>query len=327
MKDKEYTQYQEDVNNAFDAAMEQKSNERPSLGHVDVSYNKGHQIDEDDPEYIKMKQFAGFIDLPLENLPSAGRFYRDDFRIRIRPAMVKEIRNYSMIDENNLQDVDEKLNDILVSCVKVSYGEMMGSYKDILEEDRLYVILSVKELTFKNGENKLMMPASKKCECGGCEESYELRTDNIQCYTPDEDVEKYYDSSVKGYRILTKSYGEIVMAPPTIGVMRAITEWARKKEEEHKNWDKSLFQIVPYLVREWRGFDEKNIMAFATNIAGWDAKKFSIVFKMAEKIKIGVKPEFTYICDKCGGTVTVPLSFQNGLRSLFVISDISDELL
>ena len=327
MEDKEYTQYQEDVNNTFDAAMEQKSSEKPSLGHVDVTRNAGHQIDENDPEYIRMKEFAGFIDLPLENLPSAGRFYRDDFRIRIRPALVKEIRNFSMIDEKNIQDVDEKLNDILVSCVKVSFGESMGSYKDILEEDRLYVILSVRELTFKNGENKIMMQASKKCECGGCADAYELKTDNIQCYTPDESVEKYYDSTIKGYRILTKSYGEIIMAPPTIGVMRAITDWARKKEEEHKTWDKSLFQLVPYLIREWRGFDERNIMAFATNIAGWDAKKFAVVFKMAEKIKVGVKPEFTYTCEKCGGTVTVPLSFQDGIRSLFVISDITDELL
>ena len=327
MEDKEYTQYQEDANKTFEAAMEQKSTERPSLGHVDVTRNKGHQIDENDPEYIKMKEFAGFVDLPLENLPSAGRFYREDMRIKIRPALTKEIRNYSMIDENNLQDVDEKLNDILVSCVKVAFGESMGSYKDILEEDRLYVILSVKELTFKNGENKIMMPVSKKCECGGCADSYELKTEHIQCYTPDESIEKYYDPEIRGYRILTKSYGEIVMAPPTIGVMRAITEWARKKEEEHKQWDKSLFQIVPYLVREWRGFDERNIMAFATNIAGWDAKKFAIVFKMADEIKVGVKPEFTFTCEKCGGTVTVPLSFQTGLRSLFVISDITDELL
>ncbi|WP_296865225.1 hypothetical protein [uncultured Methanobrevibacter sp.] len=324
----EYTQYQEDVNTAFDAAMENNEQSKTSgLGHVDVTRNRNHQLDENDPEFIKMKQFAGFIDLPLENLPSAGRFYRDDIKIRIRPALVKEIRNFSMIDENNIQDIDEKLNDILISCSKVTFGDSLGSYKDLLEEDRLYVILSIRELSFKDGENKIMMPVSKKCECGGCADAYELKTSNIQCYTPDESIEKYYDPTIKGYRILTKNYGEIIMAPPTIGVMRAITDWARKKEEENKQWDKSLFQIVPYLVREWRGFDERSIMGFATNIAGWDATKFSIVFKMAEKIKVGVKPEFTYVCNKCGGEVTVPLSFQGGVRSLFVISDISSELL
>lgn len=324
MEDKEYTQYKEDVNATFEKAME---NNRPNLGKVNVSEKYGHQLDENDPEYKRMQEFAGYIDLPTENLPSAGRFYREDMKIKIRAALVKEIRNFSMIDENNLQDVDEKLNDILVACSKVTFGEKMGSYKDILEEDRLYVILSIRELTFKNGENKIMMPTSKKCECGGCAESYELKTENIQTYTPDENIEKYYDNEIKGYRIRTKSYGEIVLAPPTIGVMRAITDWARKKEEEHKQWDKSLFQVVPYLVREWRGFDEKGIMSYATAMAGWDVNKFSIVFKLAESIKVGIKPEFSYTCEKCGGTVTVPLSFQDGIRSLFVISDISSELL
>lgn len=322
----EYTQYKEDVNSTFDAAME-KQETKKNLGHVDVTKGVSHQIDENDPEYQRMKQFAGFIDLPVENFPSKGRFYREDLSVKIRPALVKEIRNFSMIDETNLRDVDEKLNDILVSCVKVTFGDTIGSYKDLLEEDRLYVILSVRELTFKNGENKIMMPINKKCECGGCADSYELRTENIQCYTPDDSIEKYYDASIRGYRIATKNYGEIIMAPPTIGVMRAIQAWATKQEEEHKQWDKSIFQLVPYLVREWRGFDERNIMAFATNIAGWDAMKFSIVFKIAESIKVGIKPEFSYTCEKCGGTITVPLSFQGGLRNLFVVSDITNELL
>ena len=142
----EYTQYQEDVNTAFDAAMENNEQSKASsLGHVDVTRNRNHQLDENDPDFIKMKQFAGFIDLPLENLPSAGRFYRDDIKIRIRPALVKEIRNFSMIDENNIQDIDEKLNDILISCSKVTFGDSLGSYKDLLEEDRLYVILSIRE--------------------------------------------------------------------------------------------------------------------------------------------------------------------------------------
>ena len=327
MKDNEYTQYQEDVNKTFDTVFDKKTTQDETLGHVDVSRNRGHKINEDDEEYIKLSQFAGFVDLSLDTLPSGGRFYRDDMRIKIRPALVKEIRNFSMIDENNIQDVDEKLNDILLSCVKVSYDNLPGSYKDILEEDRLFVILSVRELTFKNGENKIMMQTTKRCECGGCADSYELRTENIQCYTPDESIERYYDPSIKGYRILTKSYGEIVMAPPTIGVMRTLTSWARKKEEERKKWDKSLFQIIPYIVREWREFDERKIMAVATDIAGWDATKFSIVFKIAEQIKVGIKPEFSYRCEKCGGEVNVPLSFQDGFRSLFVISDITSELL
>ena len=44
-------------------------------------------------------------------------------------------------------------------------------------------------------------------------------------------------------------------------------------------------------------------------------------------IKVGVKPEFTHRCTNCDAEVTVPVTFQGGLKSLFVISDIDDELI
>lgn len=300
-----------------------------SLGKVDTGRGMGI-TSPDDPEIKRIQELAGHIRLELSHLPSGGRFYREDFEIHIRAARVGEIRDFSTVDEENLKDVDDKLNSILVSCTKIMYGSQKGSYRDLLEEDRIYVILAIRELTFKNGEAKILMPVGKKkCGTPSCksQDNMELRTENLQFNNVDELVESYYDTINRCYTVTTKSHGALVLAPPTIGVMRAITDYIRKREEENKSWDKSAVAILPYIQREWRGFNEKEIFSAMTNFQGWDTGKYSLVYRLIEKMKIGIKPEFIYACQSCGGEVTVPLSFPGGIKSLFIIQDISSELL
>lgn len=299
------------------------------LGTVDTSRGSG-VTSIDDPEIQRIQSLTGYIKLDLANFPSGGQFYREDFEIHIRSARVGEIREFSTVDEENILDVDEKLNSLLVNCTKIMYGNQRGSYRDVLEEDRIYLILSIRELTFKEGENKLMMPVGRKqCKTGTCksQESVELKTNNLQFNDQDELIEKYYDYENKCFTVPTKSHGELVIAPPTIGVMRAITDWIRKREEQNLPWDKSSLSILPYIQREWRGFNDKEIFSAITNFQGWDASKFSIVYRLVEKAKIGVKPEFVYPCESCGEEVTVPLTFPGGIKALFIIQDISSELL
>jgi len=299
------------------------------LGKVAVQRQMDH-VSPDDPEIKRLNSLVGYTKLDLNEFPSGGAFYRDDFEIHIRAAKVAEIRAFSTVDENNLKEVDDGLNNIVLSCTKIMYGNQRGSYKDILEEDRIYLILAIRELTFKTGEQTLMMPVGKKgCKTQGCkaQESVELRTTNLQFNNINETIEKYYDPADKCYTITTKNYGEIKMAPPTIGVMRAITDYIRDREEKNQSWDKSTLAILPYLQREWRGWNEKDIFAKITSFQGWDATKYTIVYRLAEDMKVGVKPEMGFPCKSCGEEVTVPLTFPGGIKALFIIPDISAELL
>jgi|MDSZ01.2.fsa_nt_gb hypothetical protein len=315
-------------------ATETQATEEPKevvtdLGKVDVRRQLDH-TSPDDPEIKRLNSLVGYTTLDLTQFPSQGKFYRDDFEIHIRPAKVAEIRAFSTVDENNLREVDDGLNNLVLSCTKIMYGNQRGSYKDVLEEDRIYLILAIRELTFKTGEQTLMMPVGKKgCKTGTCkaQESVELRTSNLQFNSVVESIEKYYDPAEKCYSVTTKSYGVIKMAPPTIGVMRAVTDYIREREEKNMGWDKSTLAILPYLQREWRGWNEKDIFAKITSFQGWDATKYTIVYRLAEDMKVGVKPEMGFPCKSCGEEVTVPLTFPGGIKALFIIPDISSELL
>ena len=259
-------EHEDNIQKEFDKAeaVQVEATETPNpvvetLGKVDTN-RQMNKVTSDDPEIKRLNAMVGYTRLDLNSFPSRGKFYRDDFEIHIRPAKVAEIRNFSTIDEANLREVDEGLNNLVISCSKVMYGTQRGSYKDILEEDRIYLILSIRELTFKTGEHTLMMPVSgNSCKSSMCksQEAVELRTSNLQFNSVVEKFEKYYDAGDKCYSIATKNYGVIQMAPPTIGIMRAITDYIRDREENNKNWDKSTLAILPYLQREWRGWTEK----------------------------------------------------------------------
>jgi hypothetical protein len=285
---------------------------------------------EDDARIERVKSKLGHIELIQDNLPSKGRFYPIGTKIFIRAASVKEVRSFSTIDETNPMDVDEKLNDILLSCIKVELGPRRGSFKDILEEDRLYILLSIRELTFKNGENQLMLSPNKlDCKSDECamDKKYELKTSNLQFYEENDTIERYYNESERLYVIQTKSSGTIRMAPPTIGVMRVVTDYIQKREQEKKSWDKAFLQVIPYLQRDWRGFDEKALFNAEVEYQGWDMTKYTTIFRLAEKMRVGVKQEMTHGCDKCGAEVIVPVDFPGGIKSLFIIPDIDEELL
>jgi len=95
----------------------------------------------------------------------------------VRPAQVKEIQAYSMVDDENFYDIVEKMNHMLQSCIRIKYADgKMGSYLEIKDQDRLYLIFLIRELTFQQG-NSLTVKA--KCECDESEIQIELSRDNF----------------------------------------------------------------------------------------------------------------------------------------------------
>jgi hypothetical protein len=94
----------------------------------------------------------GYHEIYAEQFPSKGIFYPDGTRFMIRAAAVKEIRHFSTIDEQNPFSVDEALNEILNGCMQIRVPGRQASFKDLKEEDRIFVIMAIRELTFLKGE-------------------------------------------------------------------------------------------------------------------------------------------------------------------------------
>lgn len=309
----------------------------PTIGHIDPAEL------EKDPEIRKMEQLTNYVPLEMESMPTQGRFYAKNVRIYIRAARVGEVREYSMMDETNPNDVIEKMNYILASCSKVMFGNNQGSYKDIMDHDRFYVLMRIRELTFVNGETSISIPVpAGACKTPGCKHpsTITLRSEMLERPDPDPLLEKYYDEDSRCYSIRTKHYGVIQIAPPTVGVVNIVKDWAINRTQNNKQWDQSIIQMIPFFRREWRQLDDKAIFNLATEYEGWPMEKFTLIYRFIEKLNasVGMSPNIHAVCEACGGVMEIPVTFQaesddgtvtGGFKQLFVqnISDRLDELL
>ena len=282
-----------------------------------------------DDETGNSDMILGWHNLEVSDFPSGGIFYPAGTKINIRAARAAEIKHWSTLNDRDLFDIEDKLNHIMKECTKVQAPGKMMMWKDILEEDRIYVILAIRDLTFKQGENKLQI--TKACDECGCQNTLEINNKNWQYNKLPEDIYKYYDESTNSLMIQTKSYGVIKMRPPSIGIMATISAYVQDKRSKGEKWDQSYIQILPYLRDEWRGFKDKDIFEGQVDYQGWDDKKYTLYYRSAEKIKVGVKPDLAVACKDCGAEVTAQVDFQSGggLKKIFVpdISDIAGELL
>ena len=115
-----------------------------SLGKIQVGHDRSTVVEE-----------IGWIRLKPETLPSQGIFYPQGTEITIRAASAGEIRHWSTLDEDDLLSLDDALNRVAEKCCRIKFPTMMGSFKDIKEIDRFFIVFAIREFTFKRGENNL----------------------------------------------------------------------------------------------------------------------------------------------------------------------------
>lgn len=309
---------QDDVNldDAYKNIVENQENPKPvDLGSVNMDKFKPNEAQEADV-------VLGYHAVPINSLPSAGMFYANGTELHIRSAKVAEIRHFSTMDENNILDVDEKLNSILESCTRVTSNKKRMSYKDLLEEDRFFLILSIRDLTFPEPESQLSVDHTDK---KGETHKIEVAKDNFTYFKVPETLDKYYDNEERTFLIETKSFGTLRLAPPTIGIMQKMTQYIKERQEKNLKVDQSVLQIMPYMISEWRGFTDKDIFKFEMEMNSWSNKKYSLIYKLAEQMKVGIKPDMNVqIGDDWED---VPIGFRDGIKSIFIVQDIAGELL
>lgn len=332
MKKEMNESYEDQVLKEFEETQEQKEPKVvTNLGNI-----KDNKPNEDDryldEELSRVDRLRDYHNIPLDCLPSLGRFYPDNTQISIRAARVDEIREFSAIDENDIKDVTDKLTYMVSQCVKVYYGNVPGSYRDLLAADRIVLILKIREITFLDGMSSIKLPVpANACETAGCkpQDNIIFNSTKLNFTTPAPEIEKYYDSVNKCYNVRTKSFGVITLFPPTIGVTSIVTNWIVEQAKEEKKIDAALTEILQYLVGNWRRLNSKSIFNILGELSTWSTEKFTLVYRLIEKINIGIEFELKDRCETCGGEITVPITFPDGYKSLFVptVSDFGDELL
>jgi len=275
-----------------------------------------------------------YMAIPLELLP-CGNFYKAGTKISIRGAKVKEVQDYSVVDDKNYIDITDKMNGILKSCVRfILPNGMNGSYKNIKDADRLYLIFMIRELTFPGGKN-----LSKEVTCSYChnEFSIEFRSTSSEekpktfiNYEMPEKISKFFDEYDRVYKIPIKDKnGQPVdweLAPPTIGLQEILFGDIKQKVQLEKEPNVSFLKVIPFQLHDRTDITEDGIKSKEREYRNLDMTTFQILNQAINEMMFGIK-ELKIDCPECGQEVRTDMSFPEGASSLFVISNALEQLI
>jgi hypothetical protein len=315
----------EDLNNIQDEArrlIEEKENEN-AQNEAPRSLGKVQVLDQEEPKTIV--EDIGWIRIKPETLPSQGIFYPRGTEITIRAASAGEIRHWSTIDDEDLLSLDDALNRLVDKCCKVRFSNMMGSFKDLKEIDRFFIVFAIREYTFKKGENALNVTFG--CKSCGKNDVRPIVKEMLSYYAPSPELQPRFSEDERCFHLRLNNGEDIKLYLPTLGVMSFIKQFIREKAQSKQEYDQAFLRWAPFLFADWRLLNESSYNKTLQDSYAWSLDKISVVDWFVDQMQKTVKAELNHGCSSCGAEVTAPISFRGGVKSLFLISDISSKLL
>jgi hypothetical protein len=256
-----------------------------------------------------------FFNMDVRELP-CGEFYPTGTLFMVRPAQVREIQAYSMVDDNNFYDIIEKMNDILQACVRIKYPDgKVGSYLEVKDQDRLFLIFLIRELTFQQGNS---LTVTHRCTCGE-DLQIELKRENFAFHEIDDKLDKFFNQSSKCYNFKTINGKFFELTPPNIGLQKAFTDYIVKENNEKRQPNLAFLKIIPFMMPGRTSITYDGVKAKVKEFEEIDDISFQFLNSAVSKMTFGIK-ELKRNC-QCGEEVRTDMQFPTGASGIFVIHD------
>lgn len=278
-------------------------------------------------ESVTNKYKSGYIKMDMEEFGPRAQFYPEDWEFYIKPASVEDIKNWSSIDEERPDQVQEVLNEIIKSCVKIikKDSNAVVSWGKINSWDRFFLILKVREYTFSKGEQRIAY--TEPCESCDNEIEFELSSNSLVFDLPDQDiVNRHWDPVNRIWSIDPSDYdvegSQINLYIPTLEKENVIFNWALDEARNNKKLQETFIKFLPWLVKDVARndrYNEKAIKDAEKVYRGWDMDMFDLMDEVLRNITITPSEQLKTICSHCGEEVSADVKFPNGIRGLFSV--------
>jgi len=227
-----------------------------------------------------------------------------------------------MVDDTNYYDIIEKMNDMLSSCVRVKHLDgSYGSYLELKDPDRYYLIFLIRELTFQKGTT---LSTKSKCSCGE-EVTIELMRSHFKNYDLNEKLIPYFDSRFNSFRFELKNDKVFLLTPPTIGIQKSLTEYIIRENIQKRKPNLSFLKIIPFTLVNKTSITQEEIKEELTKFENIDDVSFQFLNSAVEKMTFGIEKLIKYC--QCGLEIHTPMTFPNGPSAIFVIHDAFDQFI
>lgn len=265
----------------------------------------------------------GWMEVDRRLLGDRDVFYPEDWKFRIRPATVELVRNWSTIDDENPNSVDDVFNEVLKSSLSILTSQGPIPVTNIRSWDRFFFVLLIREYTFINGEKKVEINE----ECPECNNNvtFTLSSQTLLYDMPDKEVMKHFSREQQNWMIDPADYDvdwpeTIVLYLPTIEKDANIKAWMIDKIQNKKNIDNVFIKFLPWLapkISKDLTIAQRQIREYEIKFKSWDVEMFSFMDEIINNITVVPSTKLVTNCPTCGEEVTTTISFQDGIRSLF----------
>lgn len=276
----------------------------------------------------------GWIDVDRALLGERSTFYPEDWIFRIRPATVDAIRNWSTIDDENPNSVDDVFNEILKSCLQIRGDRGLIPWGNISSWDRFYFLLLIREYTFQRGETNIEFEE----DCPGCDNpvKFKLESSQLAYDLPDPEVMTMYSQADRSWQIDPAAYDldgydPITLYIPTLDKEANIKAWllSRMRENPNRKLDTVFLRFLPWLAPKISKDDKianRQIKQLELAYKAWDMDLFSFMDDVLKNIIVTPSSKLTTTCPVCGEEVSAEIRFRedgkgSGIKELFNVEN------
>jgi len=261
---------------------------------------------------ISFANRLGYQKIPIQDLPTQGKFYPEGTEIIIRAANAGEIRHWSTLNDQDLSSMDDMLNYIIERCVSIKTSGPYSSWKDIKEVDRFYLLLAIREYTFIKGENKLQVKVSET-------KKIDVNKNMIDYVNFTDDLMQFYSEQDRCF-VLQFSSGKIMKVNiPSVGVTSWLKSYFQRKQQMQQPYDTDFIGYAPFVIQDWRGLNDNVYEKYVLDSNAWTTEEISCLTEIKDLFKETVDPVIKYT-DDGGMEHTAPLNFSGGIKAIFIIS-------
>jgi hypothetical protein len=299
--------------------MEEKIEKKDALEKFISESTKPQTTITQDETIVGGGNTLNYITVDLSALP-AGAFYKPGTLVMIRAASVAEVQAYSAVDDNNFLDVTDKMNEMLGRCVRIKHpGGLVGTYKDLKDNDRLFLIFMIRELTFQKNSN-----LAKDVTCGNCKHEFKVQfrstpgpdsPKTFVNYEMDPELEQFFNKQDRTFDFVV---GEKLwkLAPPCISLQEIFFKNIKDKVQSDKTPNVSFLKIIPFTLWDRKSITEEGIKAKEEEFKNLNMDTFLFLDEVVSKMLFGIK-ELRQSCPVCGEEVHTDMTFPKGASSIF----------
>lgn len=264
-------------------------------------------------EKLSMGNVIGWQRLPTADLPTKGMFYPEGTEIAIRSATSGEIRHWSTLNDSDPSAMDDMLNYVLERCCTMKGPAGTGSWKDIKEVDRFYILLAIREYTFINGDNNLQVNVTES-------KKMDVTKDMVDYINFDDSILRYYNPEKRCFSIKLKNGASFDATIPSVGVTNFLKNYINRKSNSQESIDTDFALFAPFIILDWRGLNDLTYEKLVIESNSWSEYHISALVYIKDQFASSINPVIRYV-DEGGAERTVPLNFQGGIKSILLVSN------